>query len=219
MVDAVLFDMDMTLINSRPGMFEAMKRVFTRILGFDPDIPSFFTTPGMTEKTLAQIICKHHKIPYEDAIADEIYDEIARVANEIIRPFPGAGELLGILKEKGYSLALCTNTSKRKMKSNFTASGLSEELFDAIVTAEDIKNGKPDPEIFLKGAALLGKDPALCAVVEDAEIGLQGAKRAGMTSIAVTFSFSEEKLLSMGADFIAPTLLHIPGILDQINRK
>ena len=57
---------------------------------------------------------------------------------------------------------------------------------DAIVSAEDVTIGKPDPQVFLKAAGKLGVPPARCIVVEDAAAGVEGARRAGMRSIGVT---------------------------------
>ena len=67
-------------------------------------------------------------------------------------------------------------------------------FFEAVVSAQDVKNGKPDPEIFLVAASRLGVDPQDCLVIEDTLAGLQGAQRAGMPSIAITTGFPAEIL-------------------------
>jgi beta-phosphoglucomutase-like phosphatase (HAD superfamily) len=61
-----------------------------------------------------------------------------------------------------------------------------EEYFDAIVSADDVTIGKPDPQVFLKAAEKLGVPPSRCIVVEDAAAGIEGARRAGMRSIGAT---------------------------------
>jgi HAD superfamily hydrolase (TIGR01509 family) len=65
-----------------------------------------------------------------------------------------------------------------------SALGLTE-LFDAIVTADDVVHGKPAPDIFLEAARRLGVPPTLCAGLEDAELGLQAVRAAGMLAIDV----------------------------------
>ena len=59
------------------------------------------------------------------------------------------------------------------------------QWFDAVVAAEDVSVGKPDPEVFLRAAAMVGVPPGRCVVVEDAPHGVEGARRAGMASIGV----------------------------------
>ena len=61
-------------------------------------------------------------------------------------------------------------------------------MFDAVVSAEDVHHGKPDPEVYLLAAFRLGASPERCVVVEDAVAGVEGARRAGMKSIGVNRS-------------------------------
>ena len=59
------------------------------------------------------------------------------------------------------------------------------DLFDAVVTCEDVKHGKPAPDLYLLAAEKLGVDPKRCTAYEDAELGMQSAKAAGMTVVDV----------------------------------
>ena len=76
---------------------------------------------------------------------------------------------------------------------------------------EDTTRGKPDPDVFLQGAARLGIEPQRCVVLEDAPVGIQAARAAGMRAVAVTFvgHHPEEKLRSAGADLVVPSLEHV----------
>jgi beta-phosphoglucomutase len=80
--------------------------------------------------------------------------------------------------------------------------------FAAVVAMEDTRRGKPDPEVFLLGAGKLGVPPERCIVLEDAPVGIQAAKAAGMRAVGVTFiaHHPAEKLLAAGADVVVPTL-------------
>ena len=91
-------------------------------------------------------------------------------------------EVLRVLRERGYRLAVGSSSKNSKFileKTDLT------DCFDAIVDGNDISRSKPDPEVFLKAAQALCADPAQCAVIEDAEAGLQAAVGGGMLPIAM----------------------------------
>jgi beta-phosphoglucomutase len=90
--------------------------------------------------------------------------------------------------------------------------------FDAVVAMEDTTRGKPDPQVFLRGAEKLGIPPARCVVFEDAVAGVQAAKAGGMKCVAVGFvgHHPEEKLREAGADRVVHTLEEIT--IDEVIR-
>ena len=88
---------------------------------------------------------------------------------------------LATLRERGYLLAVGSSSKNTRFILSQTA---LTDAFDAIADGNDIKNSKPDPEVFLKAASLIGFAPVECAVIEDAEAGLEAANRGGMLSIA-----------------------------------
>lgn len=90
-------------------------------------------------------------------------------------------ETLAELRKKGYHLAV--GSSSKNTRFILSQTKLTD-AFDAIADGNDIKNSKPDPEVFLKAASLIGIAPENCAVIEDAEAGLEAANRGGMLSVA-----------------------------------
>jgi beta-phosphoglucomutase len=82
--------------------------------------------------------------------------------------------------------------------------GVDAEL-DAIVSAEDVTAGKPDPQVFLKAAAAVGVPPERCVVVEDAAVGIEAARRAGMRTIGVSRAPGFE------ADLVVASLEDLPA--------
>ena len=86
------------------------------------------------------------------------------------------------LRNRGYKLSI--GSSSKNTKFILGQLGLGD-FFDAIADATDITNSKPDPEVFLKSAEKLGAAPSECAVVEDAKAGIQAARAAGMTALAL----------------------------------
>ena len=97
---------------------------------------------------------------------------------------PGAFEWLARLHETGWKQALASSAPRPNIDAVFEALALGRFL-DAVVSADEVGRGKPDPAIFLEAARRLGLAPARCVVVEDAPAGLEAARRAGMASIGV----------------------------------
>lgn len=96
--------------------------------------------------------------------------------------FPGAKELFRELKENGKKVGLAS--SSKNAQSVLNKLEITHE-FGAIVDGTMILNSKPDPEIFLKAAALLNEDPRNCIVIEDAEAGVEASRRAGMKCVGI----------------------------------
>lgn len=115
-------------------------------------------------------------------------------------PLPGAAGWLRRLHGEGWRQAIASAAPRDNIEVILEALGASD-LFQAIVAAEDVHKGKPDPEVFLTAASKLGVAPKRCIVVEDAAAGIEGARRAGMRSIGVG---RNEK--SLAADLIVKTL-------------
>jgi beta-phosphoglucomutase-like phosphatase (HAD superfamily) len=92
--------------------------------------------------------------------------------------------LLAGLKASEIPRAVASSTSRTNLEAIFASTGL-HEFFDAVVSAEDVVNGKPAPDVFLKAASLLGVPPKRCIVFEDALFGIEAAQRAGMKVVAV----------------------------------
>lgn len=101
---------------------------------------------------------------------------------EGIQPMPGVINLIHKLQERQISLAVASSSLKEDIMENMKAFQI-EDCFQAFVSGSECKNGKPDPEIFLKAAKMLGKEPKDCVVVEDSTAGVQAAKAAGMKCV------------------------------------
>jgi len=91
--------------------------------------------------------------------------------------------------------------------------------FDAIVSAENVDNGKPNPEVYLSAAKRVEVNPADCLVVEDAVPGVQAAKAAGASCLGITTSQSEDSLKQAGADWVAPDFLRLPKPLQETGKN
>jgi HAD superfamily hydrolase (TIGR01509 family) len=101
-----------------------------------------------------------------------------------LQPLPGAREWLAALRAAGWKQAIASSAPGANVDVMLEVLGLTTYL-DAIVAAEDVTIGKPDPQVFLRAAEKLAVPPSRCVVVEDAAAGVEGARRAGMKCIGV----------------------------------
>ncbi len=97
---------------------------------------------------------------------------------------------LAALRAKGYTLAVGSSSKNTRFILERTQ---LTDCFDAIADGNDITRSKPDPEVFLKAAEFVGLDPSVCAVIEDAEAGLEAANAAKMLAIAYASAYGSEK--------------------------
>jgi len=117
-------------------------------------------------------------------------------------------QFIAVCRRRGLKLAVATSADFVKMMINLEETGLDPENFDALIDGQQIIHKKPDPEIYLKTASMLGVKPDECLVVEDAVNGIEAARAAGMKCLAVTNSFERNELYK--ADWICDSLENYP---------
>lgn len=125
------------------------------------------------------------------------------VSDEGLATVPGTREWLERMRSAGIPCAIGSSTPRLNIELATARLGL-EGRFDALVSAEDVSHGKPHPEVFLVAAARLGVDPRRCVVFEDAHVGIEAARSAGMRVVAVTTTHAAEALV--GADWVVDRL-------------
>ncbi len=119
-------------------------------------------------------------------------------ANMPFYPVKGAREYVAELRKRGVPMAVVTSSNRTKMSNVYRSFPRFIETFDAILTSEDFKASKPDPDCYLKAAARLGFKPEECMVFEDSIKGLQSARAAGtkVVGLATTVPMEEIRPLS-----------------------
>jgi len=207
---AVIFDMDGVIIDSMPyhflAWYEALRPYGVRVSCFE-----VYSKEGEKwEKTLKDLLALSGLKPTSKLLA-EIFSSRQRIFKKLFRRFifKGAREFLLSLQRQGYVLALVTGSPIKEVHKILPPEIIS--LFKVIVAGDQVKKGKPDPAPYLKASRLLKSRPNQCLVVENAPLGIESAKRAGMFCVAVTTSLPREYLKK--ADIIVNKLQDIPGLL------
>jgi sugar-phosphatase len=181
--EAVLFDMDGTLIDSTPAVMRAWN--------------TWREEFGLSAETMG----RHHGMPSAQVVrallAEEHHVEAIRRIDELeledvhdIAVLPGAAEALEALR--GAKNAIATSCTVPLARARIAAAGLVPP--SVLVTVDDVARGKPAPDPFLEAARRLGADPTRCLVVEDAPKGLEAAHAAGCATLAVVTTTKREDL-------------------------
>lgn len=182
-LEAVLFDMDGTLVDTEPYWMAAEWALVEEFGGTWSDEHQQ-NLVGNALITSAEYLRLHGGIALEpDAIVERLLDHVVVSATEEMPWRPGARELLADLKSAGVPTALVTMSYTRLAK--IMVELLPAGTFTAVVTGDQVADGKPHPEAYLTAAARLGVDPAACVAVEDSPTGLASAEAAGCVVVAV----------------------------------
>lgn len=204
---AVLWDLDGTLIDSAPYHWFAWREIMAAA-GHPLHPRDFADSFGKRNDTILRGLLGP-EVP-ADVIQQMSADKEERYRRYVrergLAFLPGAEEWLARLREAGWKQALASSAPPENIDSSFKALDLRRYL-DAVVSAEEVGKGKPDPAIFLRAAERLRVDPSRCVVVEDAPAGLEGARRAGMKCVGVLSSHFAE----LAADLVVPSLEALPA--------
>jgi mannitol-1-/sugar-/sorbitol-6-phosphatase len=189
---ALLFDLDGVLIDSTPAVARVWRQ-WAIEHGFNPEeaVARAHGRPSLT--TVREYLPNaDHEAENREVERREIEDL------EGVVPLPGALKLLASLPEDRWTIV--TSCTRRLAEVRIKASGLP--LPKKMITSNDITNGKPDPEPYLKGAAVLGFPSSECVVVEDAPAGIRAGKAADARVIAFTTTVQEPAAREAGGDWI-----------------
>ena len=114
----------------------------------------------------------------------EGFDRVAELVKTELAARPGLEVILPYLEAQGYRMGLASGSDRKVVDSNLETSGL-RHYFDASLCGDEVTHGKPDPECYLRTAAMMGKRPEECYVLEDSPNGILAAYRAGCTPIMI----------------------------------
>jgi beta-phosphoglucomutase family hydrolase len=182
---AVLWDMDGTLIDSEEFHWISWRNTLANE-GITITREQFLSSFGQRNDSIIPQWLGTGSTPERiEKIAnakEELYRDLVR--RNGISPLPGVASWLHRLHKQGWLQAIASAAPRANIDAILEALSATH-IFQGIVSAEDVRRGKPDPEVYLTGASRVGVSPDRCIVVEDAAAGVEGARRAGMRSIGV----------------------------------
>lgn len=216
---AALIDMDGVLYDSMRGHAASWKKMCDEI-GLDTDRDEFYMYEGMTGKATINLLMKRergHEVSDEEAA--RLY--AIKTANfRALGPapvMPGAQRMIAALGALGMTRVLVTGSAQASLLDKLEHDYPGVFVDGRRVTALDVTHGKPDPEPYLKGASLVGADPADCMVVENAPLGVRAGKAAGCFVCAVmTGPIPREEFVKEGADLIFNSMEEFADYLESI---
>ena len=181
---AVIFDMDGVLFDTENVYLDVWSKVFEKY-GYTMTKEIYSSVLGTGRENVKKTFLNYfgNDLPI-DAMYKEKDENLAIVIDKGVPLKKGANELLIYLKENKYKIALATSATRNRALQQLGQADI-EKYFDAIVTKDDIKETKPNPEIFLKAAKKLFMSPNDCIVIEDSSASIKAAFNAEITSIHV----------------------------------
>jgi HAD superfamily hydrolase (TIGR01509 family) len=191
-VGAVLLDMDGTLVDSDAAVERAW-RTWSLAHGLEPAGVLAIAHGSPSDRTVRRVLPTLDDAAVAAAAQRQLdlqYDDLSDVVAAL-----GADVLLAALDRLALPWAVVTSADVRLAKARLGAAGIHPPL---LVTVEDVRVGKPDPEGYLQAAARLGVDPRACLVVEDSETGLAAGRAAGMRTAALRGLDGDLRLADLG---------------------
>ena len=198
--------MDGTIVNSLPFHKLAWIETFKKRGKNFTDDDFKWANGRRNEEIIPPFLDQNLSLENVNLIANEKEATFRRFVKENIKALPGAVELIQSLAAVKMQLALVSSTPKENIELITKTLGI-KKYFGLFINGDDVKEGKPSPQAFLLAANKMGVAPKNCVVMEDAVVGVQAAKRAGMYCIAVSNTYPRESISE--ADIVVNSLEEI----------
>ena len=213
--DAVIFDLDGTLVDSVETRIEAWLQTFDEI-GIPTSREELVPLIGLDGKRLAREVSALRGQPIDEErseVIDKRCGEIYEELNRDPQALPGVRRLFDTIDARGLKAAIATSSRKEQVKTSVDALGLAQE--PTIVDASHVEHAKPEPDLLLRAAEELGVDPSRAWYVGDSTWDMVASVAAAMIPLAVTAGsvVSREALEGAGAAVVVETLDEIAEAL------
>ncbi|KGK98363.1 HAD family hydrolase [Methanococcoides methylutens] len=194
MLKVLIFDMDGVLVDSMSYHTEAMQHIFDE-LGINMDKQDIYDKEGSKTVEIVSFLLEKEGIDPLDFDVDGLIKryraEFARIL--VLKSFREIDDCLPILRER-FMLSVVSGADRNIVHD--VIGRLFDGIFDIVLSGEDVENGKPAPDPFLKVAEMLNVDRSDCLVVENAPMGVEAANRAGMFCVGVPTYVSKESIIN-----------------------
>lgn len=210
-LEGIIFDWDGVVINSAK-LHEQSWELLANELGLNLPNDHFKAGFGKRNEIIIPDILKwtldRNEILDWGKRKEVLYRKLGR--SKGIPILDGVRDLLRSLKHFGLPCAIGTSTEKENLELAFEQLNLAS-FFSGMICSEDVKQGKPNPEVFIKAAQIISQEPENCVVLEDSTHGIEAAKRGGMKALGLSTTRSAEELLDCGADLVveSPKFINI----------
>lgn len=203
-VRAVIFDMDGVLLDSEPIHFDALNDMLAgygyRLM---PEENQYLL--GTTVKGSFRWLAQRFELadPLQTYI-DQYHDKVLVRLQGTLEPAVGLHDLLSDLRARHVATALASSSPRTWIAATLQSLGVGD-YFSVVVSGDDVGKSKPEPDIYIRAAELLGIEPNHCLVVEDSPAGMLAGKRAGMAVVGVRTPYTAHLDLT-AADLLVGSL-------------
>jgi HAD superfamily hydrolase (TIGR01509 family) len=193
---ALIFDMDGVLVDSNPFHLEKWAALLTeRRVEFDRAKLPEQILGQRNDTALRFFFGKQLSTEDRRRLIEELEQRFRRAFRSHARPLPGLEALIQEGHRSGIPMAVASSAMAKNVEFVVEALGF-RRYFKALVNGDEVSKPKPDPEIYLRAARLLGADPLFSVAFEDSFVGIEAAKQAGMKCVGIASSFSAAELSS-----------------------
>lgn len=210
---AIVFDMDGVIFDTERVGDQAWRQAAEE-MDFDGIDQAVECCRGLNRKDTAAFFAAHFPDFDYSAFHERNHAIMAQLLAEKMPMKPGAEELLHWLREEEWRVALATSTGRESTMHHLELAHMTD-LFDAIITGDQVKCGKPDPEIYETACDAIGTTPGLTFAVEDSPNGIRSASRANMRVIMVPDLIAPSLELRQMVVTVQKTLSDVKKFLDQ----
>jgi beta-phosphoglucomutase len=214
MIRGVFFDLDGVIVDTLHYHYLAWKHMFERCGGSPVSERTVLLHEGRNSREILPILMKETGITIPEAQQGAFIEEKRAYYRSIVRvtQYPNAFETIDELRRRGFKVALVTACALKNMQHSLNSE--QQAHFDFIVTGDEVPRAKPFPDPYLTAARQLRLSPEECVVVENAPLGIEAARSAGMCCVAIETTLGKEYLTS--ADHVLQNigdLLNLPILI------
>jgi beta-phosphoglucomutase len=215
MIKAILFDLDGVIVDSLHYHYLAWDHMFKKIGGSVTE-ESIFLSEGMNSFEILPLFLKKFNVELPIDKHKKFIEDKRSYFRQIVKLtyYPNAFETIVKLRDRGYTTALVTACARKNMEKSIDVE--HQKLFDFIISGDEVTHSKPNPEPYLIAQKTLGLEVSECVAIENAPLGVESVKNAGMICIAVESTLGRQYLQK--ADFLINEIQELTGFFPKLKR-